>query len=298
MTGPLAGGAGARELLGAGCARLTLRVGLGRAGLPDRVGAGWRRRAGRRRAGRGARRRDRAVAAVRRRCSGRATCRRRQDGAPQADGADSRAHWHPATHPATVAGEARVRVLSRVSAMPMSLRLRAQSPRSVTPASSSRGGTGAGWRSGELAGRPGIRDRRLLRARGGPGIAAAVRAALGARGASFGTPGRAEFVRLVRGRRPLTLRSASGAVRGLRSLSYGLALLYYGRIVRLSFCEWLDWASQANGSYQRDMWALTSVARSAHELALERIRASRWTPAPALCFSCVTSTRSTSTTTT
>ena len=40
MTGPLTGGAGARELLGAGCARLTLRVGLGRAGLPDRVGAG------------------------------------------------------------------------------------------------------------------------------------------------------------------------------------------------------------------------------------------------------------------
>lgn len=98
------------------------------------------------------------------------------------------------------------------------------------------------------------------------------------------TPGRAEFVRLLRRRRPLTLRSASGAVRGLRSVSYGLALLYYGRIVRLSFCEWLDWASQANGFYQRDVWALASVARSAHEVTLEKIQRSLDTGAGFVLF--------------
>lgn len=40
MTGPVVAGVTTGELLGAGCARLTLRVRLGRAGLPDRVGAG------------------------------------------------------------------------------------------------------------------------------------------------------------------------------------------------------------------------------------------------------------------
>jgi hypothetical protein len=40
MTGPVVAGVTTGELLGAGCARLTLRVGLGRAGLRDRVDAG------------------------------------------------------------------------------------------------------------------------------------------------------------------------------------------------------------------------------------------------------------------